>query len=154
MVSHLGGQEVDAVQVGSTDQATVYLIPSTDILRSLYGSRHQQGRVGGCARCSNCPMYSTAPCSVQGTTLRVNQFFLPAGWGVRRRGPRLSGREAWPRLPPPLQAKAGGEGYHPGAVNRRARGARHQALLRERPTPAASGQPRSQRAWRYPTAIS
>ena len=143
MVSHMGGQEVDAVQVGSTDQAADYLIPSTDILWSLHGSRHQQGRVGGWV--STSPMYSTAPCSVQGTTLRVNQFFLPAGWGVRRRGPRLSGRRRGPGYPHPFRQKRIGEGYHPGAVNRRAWGAgtkpyyENALRLRRAGNPVASG---------------
>ena len=64
-------------------------------------------------------MYSTAPCSVQGTTLE-EPIFLPAGWGCAAGAPAYQGGGVAPATPTPSGKSELEKGYHPGAVNRRA----------------------------------
>ena len=90
-------------------------------------------------------MYPTSPGTIQGTTLSKPPFVSPAG-GVIRRGSRSLGRE---RARYPLQAKRMVEQLRriPPRCEQTRGGS--QGLLREPPTPAASGEPRSQRPWHF-----
>ena len=111
-----------------------YLIPSTDILRSLYGSRHQQGRVGAAPGAATVNVLYSSMFSSR-DNVKSEPILFASGVGVRRRGPAYQGGGVAPATPP-FRQKQVEKGYHPGAVNRRARGARHQATR----TPYACGE--------------